>query len=337
MSDKIRRKKILVVRYHTIGDTIFTIPFFKKIREIEGNECQIDALSNNGNDFILRNISYINNVNNVDKILPMRYRNILKWIPQIRKYDEIYFLCCDKVLSIAAFLAGVKRRIGFDLKGVEYNYFLTERIQYKLDTHATNTYLGLLKLEVPDKKEFHLENIFENICNKTTVEITGGYITLQPVSTGRLKDWSMDKWKKVTEDIVQNTNLKVVILGSKNDSELVKELEISEKVINMCGKTTLEETVAIINSSEILIGIDSGLMHIAAVLEKKSILLHGSTSLTHWKPLNKNCKIISKNFPCSPCSYLMTEPHRPTCKDVDCMKAITEKDVISVYKELLNE
>ena len=83
------KKKILVVRYHTIGDTLFTLPFFKELRNIVGEEYQIDALSNNGNEYILKNIPYIDNIVNIDNIAPLRLRNFFKWYPVIKEYSKI--------------------------------------------------------------------------------------------------------------------------------------------------------------------------------------------------------------------------------------------------------
>ena len=328
--------KILVVRFGTIGDTIFTIPFFKELRNYYGEKCQIDAIANNSNIEIIGNIPYINNILNINNIAPLKIYNFYKWILILKKYDKIYFLCSNKILSIFAFFAGIKKRLGFKFKGYEHNYFLTHETDYDKNIHVTESYLNILKDENIEVQKPNFENIFCNLCNDIKYEIKNKYIAIHPFSRIKLKDWSVSKWKELCRYLIEK-NYDIVVLGSEKDFKSAELLTFSNKIHNLCGKTNLSETISVINSSKLFIGIDSGLIHIAAVLGKKSILLNGSTSLTHWKPLNKNCKIITKNFSCSPCCCLMTKADSPTCKNVDCMEAIETDDVISLCEELINE
>ncbi len=327
-------KNILVVRYGTIGDTIFTVPFFKELRNINGNDCIIDFVVNNGNKTIAENIPYVDNLVNINEIAPLKIQNFYKWIPLLKKYDTVYFLCSSKVLSIFAFLAGIKVRSGFKFRNYEHNYFLTRETEYKKDIHATQAYLSLLGNKYTEMPEIEYENIFKNICDSVKYEINNKYIAIHPFSRIKLKNWEPSKWIEVIKYLTEK-GFNIVLLGAKKDYTQSNELVISDKIHNLCGKTTFEETISIIHSSEIFMGIDSGLIHIAAVLNKKSILLNGSTSLTHWKPLNKNCKIITENFKCSPCCCLMTKSDNPTCTDVDCMKAICVEKVVSAIKEII--
>ncbi len=91
-----------------------------------------------------------------------------------------------------------------------------------------------------------------------------------------------------------------MILGSKKDLPVAREIEdqVSTKdksfLFNFTGKTSLEDSVDILSTCDLVLTNDSGLMHIAAAVNVKLLALYGPTSPKFTPPLSKKARIIQK-------------------------------------------
>jgi len=131
-------KKILVVRYGTIGDSVFASAFYRELRRALP-DAQIDAFVDDIAKGAMENCPYIDNLVDVKR----KYKDLKHYISVFKKYDTVYFLKNDSFFTSVAFLAGVKNRIGF---GVKRNKFLTLKTPYTEDRHEVDCYLDLLRV-----------------------------------------------------------------------------------------------------------------------------------------------------------------------------------------------
>lgn len=143
---------------------------------------------------------------------------------------------------------------------------------------------------------------------------------------GSAKCWLPDRFKKLSQKLLENEKIKIIYFGDKGGASLVNEIcdGLSNRVVNLAGKTTLRELMAFINSCHIFLTNDSGPMHIASALGIPLLALFGSTSDIATRPY-RNGRVIHKHVPCSPC-------YRRTCPiDFRCMTTI---EVSEVYNEM---
>ena len=91
------------------------------------------------------------------------------------------------------------------------------------------------------------------------------------------------------------------------------------------------ETVDLLSLIDLIVCNDSGLMHIAASLQKKIVAIYGPTSEQHTPPLLSADKfrIINKHLPCSPCFA-----RQCPLKHHACMRSITVQEVFETAKNL---
>ncbi len=100
-------------------------------------------------------------------------------------------------------------------------------------------------------------------------------------------------------------------------------------LINLAGATSLLQAAALIESSQVVIGVDTGLSHMGIAFGRPSLLLFGSTR-PYLDTGRANARVLYHPLPCSPCK------RRPTCGGAfDCMRLIGVEEVLSAARDLL--
>jgi len=113
-------------------------------------------------------------------------------------------------------------------------------------------------------------------------------------------------------ELINKTDLKVVLLGGDEDIEKAKQIEkaCGDKVYNACGKYTINQSALIIKKASYIISHDTGMMHIASAFTKPVISIWGNTipafGMYPYMPQKpENSLIVEvKDLSCRPCSKL---------------------------------
>lgn len=151
---------------------------------------------------------------------------------------------------------------------------------------------------------------------------------------GTAKCWLPERFVEVTKEMLaSNDNLYVVYFGDQAGAPVVNEIcrqLPNERVVNLCGKTSLRELMALINSCSLFLTNDSGPMHIAAAFGIPLVALFGSTSDVCTGPYHCG-KVIHKHVECSPC-------YKRVCPiDFRCMKKIEVEEVRLELEALIHK
>jgi heptosyltransferase-2 len=109
-----------------------------------------------------------------------------------------------------------------------------------------------------------------------------------------------------------------------------KERDIGEAIrqhcaaaVNLCGRSTLDEAVVVLSCADLVVSNDSGLMHVAAALDRSSIALYGSSSPLFTPPLSGRAYVVRHPVPCSPCFQRVCP-----LKHFDCMMKLEPSRVL---------
>ena len=121
----------------------------------------------------------------------------------------------------------------------------------------------------------------------------------------------------------------VWIIGSAKDASVGEEIaSLSEGVaLNLCGRTNLEQAIDLLAGARCVVSNDSGLMHVAAALDRPLVALYGSSSPGYTPPLSQHAKILSLQLECSPCFKRECPLAAPD--NLRCLKDLTPADVLA--------
>ena len=149
---------------------------------------------------------------------------------------------------------------------------------------------------------------------------------------GSAKCWLPSRFRQVTQRLLENPRVRIAYFGDPKGAPLVKEICVGmpERVIDLAGKTSIRELMALIDQCHVFLTNDSGPMHMAAALNKPLVALFGSTNDTKTGPY-KIGKVIHKRVECSPC-------YKRECPiDFRCMTRIGVDEVYQELRDLVEE
>ncbi|MGA7595406.1 MAG: lipopolysaccharide heptosyltransferase II [Gallionella sp.] len=119
---------------------------------------------------------------------------------------------------------------------------------------------------------------------------------------GPSKRWPVPYFAEIAQRL-QKHGFAIWLVGS------AKDREIADKIVsmgnsasrNLCGSTDLADAIALLSCAELVISNDSGLMHIAAALNRPMLALFGSSSPQFTPPLSSKAEVVRLDLKCSPC------------------------------------
>lgn len=142
--------------------------------------------------------------------------------------------------------------------------------------------LPILNCKASDEKpHYHWckNNIF---LNKTGIK--SPYIVINPFAGSKRRSLPMDRWSDLVFFLEKKyQDYEIVIVGSPHDCEDAENLVSSDKIHNLCGSIPLSQIAAFIDGSSLFIGVDSGLTHLASLIETPSVII-GNLSNPTWLP-----------------------------------------------------
>lgn len=233
----------------------------------------------------------------------------------------------------------VKNRIGFG--GRMRDAFLDKIVPRPSDIeerHLVSVYkqiiapLGIPESETVPKLYVSSEEVEDarELLRRYKIPESAKIIGINPgAAYGTAKCWLPDRFLEVAKKLIEDPSVYILFFGDLAGAKTVHEIcgKLPERVIDLAGKTTLRELMALISLCDVFLTNDSGPMHMASALGTKLVALFGSTNDIKTGPYNGGV-VIHKRPSCSPC-------YKRVCPiDFRCMKEIT---VDEVHREVMGQ
>jgi ADP-heptose:LPS heptosyltransferase len=151
-------------------------------------------------------------------------------------------------------------------------------------------------------------------------------LALAPGSGARQKNWPASSFRAVADWWRQRPTGAVMVLLGPVEQEIGEYAALCQGAVLACD-LNLGQLVALLGRSDLYLGNDSGVSHLAAALGVVSLVMFGPSSVNQWAPRGKNVTVVTQNVECAPCAtpVMKTCPHR---------KCLTTLEPESIIKEL---
>ncbi len=246
--------------------------------------------------------------------------------------------------AILSYLAGVRERMGYATDG--RRLLLTRPVTVTdevMSLHHAEYYLFLLRelgvsrplaprlsLRVTDEEITSMRSRLADLGipeGKTVVGINPG------ATYGSAKRWYPDRFAKVADALSEEWDACVVLMGSVPEMPLSADIEaaMGRKPVNLAGRTTVRELMALLASCSFLVTNDSGPMHIGAAFGVPIVAIFGPTDWSKTSPWTDKARVVRVDVDCSPCKL------RECDRGHECMLGVTAEMVIDAARDFAVE
>jgi heptosyltransferase-2 len=299
-------KKILVLRFSSIGDIVLTFPVVAALKAAYP-DCQIDYVTKPAFRHLLEACPGLSHIFTLEGSIRQLRKDI-----NFQSYDTVLDLHNNlRTLLLTAF-SGVKV---YKYPKNNWNKWLLTRFKVKQERrqHVVERYLSTLKqafglevlapenpYDIPGSEQFSIQDATGFTPRKYVAFAIGAQF-----ATKRLPTDLMIK-------LLQKIEHPLVLLGGKEDQHTANEIVAAlggQKVVSMVGQLNIHGSAWLVKNAAALLTHDTGLMHIGACFEVPIHLIWGNTvkdfGMYPFRPEQENCfQYEVENLKCRPCSKI---------------------------------
>lgn len=345
-------RRILIIRLSAIGDVVLTTPVAKALRRAFPDAYIAWVVETKSRDAVEGN-PYLDEVIVWDRksgsgSLPMKaikyIRNLRALGKELRagKFDVAIDFQGLLRSAVVGRISGARMLVGYDNAREGAHRLYKVCLPVRKLARGVDLYREMLGLlDVPtDEMEMHFpisdadrtfagEFIADALASRPSAR---KIVALCPATTWPQKHWTEEGWAGLADALTADYGVLPIFLGSPDDTGLMDRIHglMKSDPVSAIGRTTLKQAAAIISRSDLVISVDTGLLHIANALDLPIVGIFGPTT---WDYLGKkdSLAIVAKELKCMPCFK------HPSCESFDCMRAITPDDVLSAAERWLTK
>lgn len=337
---------ILIVGPSWVGDMVMAQTLFTCLRQ-QHPDCQIDVLAPDWSRPLLERMPEVR----AALSLPMGHGVLdLSGRKQLGRqlkgqYDQAILLPNSLKSALVPFFAGIPVRTGW--RG-EMRYGLLTDLR-KLDEQKyplmIERFMALAypaghELQQPyPRPQLQIDTASRALAlEKYGLELDRPVLALCPgAEFGESKRWPTEHYAAVADQKIRQ-GWQVWLFGSAKDHGVGEEIRerlipgLREESCNLAGQTSLAEAIDLMSYASAVVSNDSGLMHVAAALDRPLVAVYGSTSPGFTPPLASSVETLRLGLDCSPC-------FERTCRfgHYNCLRDLSPNGAIAALDRLVGD
>jgi ADP-heptose:LPS heptosyltransferase len=333
--------RILLIRPGGLGDMMLLVPVIRVLSR-RFPDAAIDLVCEKRNVEVLKLAGMEKNAMIYD-MNPLKFL----WLLRRRKYDvAIDAEQFHHFSAIFALWSGAPVRIGFKINP-RRNPLYTHLVNYAPDGSEQEQFMRLLTHLDPDPGAYSLEGSIS--AEGVVAQAAKGkmpdasapdrpFAVVHAGGSNGYKLWGIEKFAELVNTLQQRDGLGIVLVGGPDDrklsTSLLRKIDRGDgRSVSFAGRLSLLETAAVIAQSDVFIGGDSGLAHIAVALGRPTVVLFGPSDHLKWGVEDaQRHAVVHADLPCSPCFIF---GYSKPCRTVDCMKQISVENVLKACRRVL--
>lgn len=349
-------RSILLIRPDHLGDMLFLTPALHALRSALPS-ARITLLTGPWGAEVVRHSPDLDAVESCvfpgferrpKKSLLAPYHLLAETSRRLRdgKYDTAVVLRFDHWWGAwLAAAAGIPRRIGYDLP--ETRPFLTWVVPYRGGRHEVEQNAILLATLAPGidaapGRMHYSVTADDRAWTASWLETHGigperRLVAIHPGAGAAVKQWPVAAWAEVAARLAGRPNIWIILTGGAGERELTRAIAAAAKlpVSDAAGATTLGQLAALYERCALVLGSDSGPLHLAVAVDAPTVHLYGPVPAAKFGPWGDPARhiVLSTSWACAPCDRLDWPadvwPHHA------CMAAIPPDDVLRAACSLI--
>ena len=305
-------KKILVISPSWVGDCMLMQPMLMRLKQ-RHPDCQIDVFAPPWTAALLRALPEVHEI--IINPFPhgaLQLARRYQLGKQLRSahYDQVIVLPNSWKSALVPFFARIPLRTGFS--GESRHILLNDKrnldkqkLPLMVERFAQLAEAAQGEIPRPLKNpQLAISEAQRNAAlHKLNLPLDQPIAVFCPgAEYGPAKRWPAACYANIAQRL-QRHGYAVWLIGSAKDQPVADEIKqlAGAQCINLCGRTDLNDAIALLACAQLVISNDSGLMHLAAALDRPMLALFGSSSPQFTPPLSAHAQVVKLDIECSPC------------------------------------
>jgi ADP-heptose:LPS heptosyltransferase len=249
--------------------------------------------------------------------------------------------------ALLALVAGVPVRVGGATP--ETITLLTHAHAFAAEDHAAERALGIARLALrargvaPVDPGYVAQYSLDDVAQHQAASLwrqhrLGGrrVVILHPAAGAPLKSWPAERWEQLADALI-NFGCAVALTGAPSDAPMLSSIGRGSLPV-LCGQS-LEISASLYQRSDLVISVDSGAAHLAAVVGTPTLRLFGPVPASvfgPWPARPDQQVLATSNLACAPCGHVDAPPCGASTSPA-CMLALGVDDVMNVVRRQLGQ
>ena len=338
-------RRVLCLKFFGLGSLTRAAPMFLSLRR-SLPQAELDIITFGENRPLLERLGVFRRIDAIDSSSPARTaRDFLKCLGRLAfsRYDAVLDMeFFSNVSTLLAFVTNAPLRSGFFLRRSFRERVLTRTVYYNSAQHITDAYLALGRSigggdpgdpsELPWVREEDRRSLAD-VLQKHQVGPEERIVVFN-VNASDLcleRRWPPERFRELCRRLRAEASIRPVFIGTRSQRDYVDSVVSplgDPSCLNLAGETDFGGLLALLQRAALVVGNDSGPLHVAEALRRPVAALYGPESPVHYGMRGSNTLTYFANLYCSPCLNAANVKVAPCAGRNVCMSRIPVEDVV---------